>query len=730
MVTQSDQDSAERIRELESRVAELTREVDALRAERRARAQTGRRAGDPKPPPPPIRRKLWLARGLLLLMMSALILAATLVVRRELRDFDYSQDWLRQLASANMDYRILGLAILAGLAFMAYLTRRYFLFMFLGLACSYATYAMHLSGTPIATAVSEGVQFWGGTIFLVCCYVLASWLCVYESLRLGKARRRAVLVSLLNTLTFLPLMWAGLYRHAPETAWLVFALLAVLAGFFAVLAESIGSYRNYMFQLHTATAILLINIALQSLLTEEGMLIALALECLVLAAIYHLSGIVVLKLLNLIALLVTLALALRATKLGMPVDLAGMPVRANWAYGLSTCGLLLVAAYYYGRHIRALDPQQRRLSGHWFLADTAWDVSCTTVGLLHSAASALILMVLTIADFGDKPSLPYLLALESVGLAILGVIVRTPQMEISAVMLIVACHVSYYFFLSIGKREFSDQPHFVPYTLLVVGYTYFGAHRWQKYLRSLQQGHPWEHYFSVSLPYLVATGMLMTLMQLRLAPVPLPMTQAAFGLAVVVLGAFLADAAVKTAGVAALLVGAYVFLSSNEAWSPHPAVSDTQGWGASLLLLFLFIAERVLFLGRNVERERARAERFGRSLLVAVAVAVGFLGLRVSVPGDSLPLAWVGFACGFTVLGTILRENRYRWAAAAVIGAALAWCFGYERASLYDAVSKTLLAGAVAASLLLMVSWGIAVRRSHAPRKAPPPPVQGSAPHG
>jgi hypothetical protein len=346
------------------------------------------------------------------------------------------------------------------------------------------------------------------------------------------------------------------------------------------------------------------------------------------------------------------------------------------------------------------------------LADSFWDLPSSTAGLLHSAGAALIVMVLTIADFGDRPTLPYILALESIGFALLGFVFRLPQLEVSAVMLVVATHVGYYFFLAIGKEAFADQPHFVLYTILVLGYTYFLAYRWEKYLHGLQKGHPWEHYFSASIPYLVATVMLLTVLHWQVAQSYVPVAFGLAGIVFILAGALTANAPIKTSGVAALVAGIAVYLD--------PFITKVtirtiplDSWGIPTAMLgMLVVAERALYWGRRSQREHVVMERLTRSMLVLLLAFTGFVSARGMVPLDSALLLWLGLACACTALGAIFRENRYRWVALLIVAAALAWTFGYERLPWSERPAKFLAGGSAAVMILLLVSWGITVRRA------------------
>lgn len=730
MATRRQQQSEQRIHELESRVAELSKEVETLRAERRRLAQSGRRAGDPKPEAPPLLRRFWLSRSILLLTALILGVAVWLTTSRGLQASPVAETW-RQLSLLSINYLLLGVAFAFTLAFLAHLSRRFLTLIFICSACIYTTYWTCVAGALNGVDIGSRSLFLLSLLYFTLSYAAMAWLSIYESVGAGRERSRAMVVSFFNTVAYITTLALLVRLYAPATGWYIYIAAAVLAGFFAVLAESIGSYRNYLFQLFAATAILLCNAALYDLLTEERLLLALAVECLVLAAAYHTSGIVVLKVLNLAALAVTVVLGLRVTKLGSPVPLAGVTVRENWLYGLCTCGLLVLATYYYQRHIRNLDRHERRLSGHWFLADSFWDFPSSTAGLLHSAGAAMIVMVLTISDFGDRPALPYILAAGSICFALLGFVVRLPQLEVGAVMLIVATHVSYYFFLAIGKDAFSDQPNFLFYTLLVLAYTYYLAHRWEKYLHGLREGHPWEHYFSAAVPYLVATAMLLTVLSRQTLPESIPIAFGAAGAAFVLVGALAASAPIKTSGVVALLAGVAFFLDPFLTRFGMRTASDSQ-WGIPLALLgMLVLTERAMYWGRRTERALAVTERFTRTLLVMTFAGLGFICAREFGTADGRYLLWLGLAFLCTILGAVFRENRYRWNALFIIIAGMLWTFGLEHVGWRERPAVVFLAGAAGILLVLGGSWGFFLRRANTTRPSSElPPSNGVSADG
>ena len=59
--------------------------------------------------------------------------------------------------------------------------------------------------------------------------------------------------------------------------------------------------------------------------------------------------------------------------------------------------------------------------------------------------------------------------------AILGIGLRTPQLEIGSVLLIISAHVCYHVFRMMGVETFEAQPNYVLYTCILATLTYFGG---------------------------------------------------------------------------------------------------------------------------------------------------------------------------------------------------------------------------------------------------------------
>ena len=80
-------------------------------------------------------------------------------------------------------------------------------------------------------------------------------------------------------------------------------------------------------------------------------------------------------------------------------------------------------------------------------------------------------MSITIIDLGDLPSMPYILAAEGIAMAVLGLLLATPPVEVASVLLLFAAHACYHIFLWVGKEDFETQPRSALYTSMFAGVT-------------------------------------------------------------------------------------------------------------------------------------------------------------------------------------------------------------------------------------------------------------------
>ncbi|MDZ4861520.1 MAG: hypothetical protein SGI88_21315, partial [Candidatus Hydrogenedentes bacterium] len=430
MSANSPQGPNDRIRELEARVDSLTRELESVHAQRRSTGARGRRISDPLPKPPPPTGRLWTVRAIMFLLVTAIGAAAAFTYS----GYEFSISTIaRDGAAVRIDWVLFACSVVALIAVIAH-RRRPLGFILFALFSGYIIFALYLAYPAATVSIGQRWYAWLAYCFLTVWHMLIAALCVMESRRIGRGRTRSATLATLNSAAYYPLVWYGLHAYGSTNEALIYTALALIAVLLAVYAESSGAHRNYLFHVFLASALLLLNVVLYQALDGAWLIAALSLECLGLAALYHATGIIALKAVNLIVLLATFVVTMQAMKFTGPMYIGSQTIHSNWAQGLFTSAIMLATSWYYARHIRSVKPSHRKLSGHWFLADTAFDVPSSTVSLLHAAGASLLLTLLAISDLGDLPSLPFILGVFSAGIAALGFVLRAPQIETGAVM--------------------------------------------------------------------------------------------------------------------------------------------------------------------------------------------------------------------------------------------------------------------------------------------------------
>ncbi|MBI5092126.1 MAG: DUF2339 domain-containing protein [Candidatus Hydrogenedentes bacterium] len=619
-------------------------------------------------------------------------------------------------------------AALSLVAFVFHAWHRWMLFSWVALVATYGTYVFYFLGKPIELPISEQTYFWYSNGFIALCYLLFSVGCVIDARRTGEYRRLAAPMAGLNSIAFFLLTGLAIRHQYPAEEWMFRLAFAVSLAAFAFLAETTGPRRNYLFQVFAAKSVIMFTLAVESLLSGERLLIALAIECLALALAYWRSGVVLFKVLDHMLMLVVFVVCLFSVKLPGTAQLAGYTFPANWTACVGVVIVFAAVAWFYEQFAHGATPERRTRSGQWFLAETFLDVHNTTASVLHAASGALILLTITIIDRGEDPQLPFLLAAESAVLATAGILLRTPQLEVASVLLLITAHISYHFFLVVEKAGFESQARFVEFTILVASLTYIAAYLWERYLKRVEEGKPWEHYVVASIPYLVATYLLTDLMSRNLDGVYAPLAQNTLGVALLLVGCVFGLAAVKASGVVAMILGTVTFC--RRLYLPDtPLLPQEYFVGYLALTVFTYAAgERLFILLQQQERDPSKAEDYVRTLLVVTAAAIGIIGLQEWSDKSYLTLYWLGHGVLGMALGAMFGERRYRWSALIVMVIAMGRAFVHDIMALPNLYRVLSFAGITLA--FLVISWAYSKFRPRPHRSESHPSKESPASHG
>lgn len=579
----------------------------------------------------------------------------------------------------NIVYALGTCALLAAGAMVFHAVHRWLVLTWGALVTTYVTYFYFFLRKPPGLMLSDREYFWVSGGFLALCYVLFSCAAILDARKTGEYRRTVAPMAGMNSFIFFALTWAGIRLHYVEYEWVFRLCFTLMLLTFAILAETTGPKRNYLFQIFVAKTVIMFTLALQAYFSGEKLIVAMALESLALAFSYKRSGVVSFKALGMALMFVTFVSCLLTVKDTRPLAFGPLTMRANWFAGIGASSVYLVVAWFFEHHVRRFKPDKRVVSGQWFLADSLLDVHNATAAMFHAAAAAFILLTLTIIDQGEQAVLPYLLGGEAVAIAAAGFVLRTPQVEAASVLLLAAAHVCYHVFLQFDVSGFDAQPFFALYTVLLALFTYLGAHLWERYLRRVQGGKPWEHDVAAAVPYLAATFLLTTLMAHSWNRLDTALGQNALGVALLVIAALTRFSGMKASGLMALGFGSAACYAG--LYAPGAAIHRLPHFLPlfALVLATYAGAERAFVAApHGVRYTPTPADNVFRSLLVAVAVVLGLLGLAAWATESSLTRYWFALGLAMIAAGAVFRESRYRWAALTIIAIVIGRAFFFD----------------------------------------------------
>ncbi len=615
------------------------------------------------------------------------------------------------LTQDNIVYALVTCSVVAIIALLFHLTHRWMFFTWAALIATQITYIYFFEVQPPELDVTEDQYFWISNAFLTLIFGVFSIACVTDAHRTGEYRRTVAPMAGVNSFVYLVLTWISVRAHYPDLEWTFrFGQTAMFLAFTAY-ANFAGQPRNYLFQIFAAKSFIVFTLALQSYLSHEWLLVAMSIECLGLGLSYRRSGLVIFKIFGQGLLLITLGGCLLAIPSNREVNVLGYVLPARWFSSVGAAFVWCIVAWFYHHYVVKLPPERRTVKGQWFLADTWLDASGWAMALLHASAAALVLMAITIIDLDDDPRMPYLLAGEGILMALVGLVLAAPQVEVASVLLLIGSHACYHSFLVLNVPGFETQPFFATYTVSVALLTFAGGYLWERYLRRIQGGTQWEHDAMASIPFMAAVLMLFTLADRRLDP----SITAIGGLALAVFMLF-TGTATKLAG---LRFGGVLTLGL-ASWSYaryllEPTINHegdrTVLAGLIAAMLFYATAERACLLWERKYGRYGPWAGFLRSGVVVVAVMIGLLGLWRWAPERSLTLYWLGGALGSMVLGLVFWERRYRWAALVIY-----MVFVVGRAMLYDLRNLELIPRFLSIGALtlpgLLIYWGYSEYRA------------------
>ncbi len=606
-------------------------------------------------------------------------------------------------------YALAACAILSLATFWFHAAHRWMGVTWGALLATYATYLLFFHTKPAALLIEPRPYFWITSALLSLYFVMFSLAAVVDARRRGAYRRSPALLSLANTIIYATLMWEPVNATFENYVWAFRLGLTVFLGLMGILAETAGPDRNRLYQVLLAQCFVFLALTLESVLSGEELMTSLAAVCLVLALAYARRGVVLFKAVNVALLAGVTAYALFAPRTAVMLAWGPYTAPKAWVYYGSVVAALALTAAAYERIVRRPRPEQRRRSGHWFLADTLIDLPGTAMSMLHAAAAAFILMGLTLSDRGDDPALPYILGAQAAVLVIAGLLLRTPQLCAASMVLLVAAHGAYHFLLFIALPGFEDQASYVLYTALLALMTFVGAHFWEQFLERMPGPRTWDHHSAVAIPYLLGTALCAALIARALNWIYAPLAYNILGAALVLGGLVFMRTGVKASGVLLQAIGTAYFYLQIRVY--RDALSDPSDFPLYVVLLLVtyLCAERLIHLMRGQGGHPAYFEDALRTILAAAMAAVGVAALGVWAPPAYLTLCLVAHGFATLFLGAVFREARYRWAALCVFAIAVVRAYRFDLTKLPPLLQIASFAGLTLG--LLAVSWAYSRRR-------------------
>lgn len=574
-------------------------------------------------------------------------------------------------------------------------------------------------------ALAPETWFWLAQGFLVLSYVAFSLTCILEARQAKNFRVHVAPMAAFNSVVVFVLLWLALREYHADYQWEMRAAFSVLLIVLALLSNLAGPRWNYLTQIHAASAVVVLTLAFQAAVPREGLLVVFAAEGFALAIAYRLSGVVLFKALGTALLFITFGLGLIGFRAPGEVSLFGATLRANWFNTLGCAAFFVLTAWFYDKFRRpahAYDPDDRR---EWLFGSGRLDYKRATLAMIYASAAAILLLTVTIMESGDSPRVPFVLALQGMGLAVAGLILFTAQVEVASVLLIAAAHVCYHIFLWMPLPGFEQQTWFPALTLGLALFTYLAALGWERYLKRFHfPSHglaDLEHHFVVAVPYLAATVLAAFLLNEELASIYVPAAIGALALALLLVGSLTRYPGVRASGVLASAFAAVrycmILFDGKSSAMENPLFPLYAG----LFLASLVGMERLYLVLKRQEVDPSKSEDLLRTVLAMAMMLLGVLTLYVWSPRPVLGLSLLLFSVLVIVLGVVFREPRYRMGALVLLAGTVLVAFlqFQERSQTHN-----LLTFAAAAGVLLVVSWGYSrsIRRNRKSAKVESPP--------
>ena len=652
-------DPSHKVHELEREVSRLAGENRNLEEQRDALLRDARIRHESQAPD----QHSWIGRIILLALTAAAASAAYFMFRGE--DFSLAQLTAlgSDVAAMDTDPWLLACVLCIGATMVFYISHRRLMFGFAAMSSLYGTHWAYFADQPLALDVTDQQYFWISTTLLTAAYTLLAYLSVYECRRAPKGRRRWAIFALVNSLAFFSTVWLAIEAAQPDHVWQFRLFFAVLLTGMAVLAETPGPFRNPVFQLYVAMAVLMINLALAALLSDQWFALMLGAECAGLAVTFRKSGFVLFKLINLVVLLGALVYGSR-----MGADISGANAMVVWMTNGALAIMLLATAAIYTHGIRPRPAGSRKTSGHWSFADTALDIDETRLSVIHAVGATIIVVAAALFSYSENDLLPFSLAAAAVALFVLGILSRTPAIEFAGILVLASAQAAYGYMLVMGVDSSIDPIAARGLAAALTAVSIAFAWRWDFTVRRYETAGALEHTSGIAAPYIAAGLMMAAIIIETIIADYTAAVQHATAIAVLLAFHHWRSGGMRIVSLTLILTGAITFARIH-AWPSLTGEAIPFYWPWFLAALAAPIAsERILVFQFGSDR-RPGADA-ARTVLVVTGCLTGLIGLYCGALETQRAWVWLAMAGGAAICGIAFRESRYQWSAMIALVAA------------------------------------------------------------
>lgn len=561
-------------------------------------------------------------------------------------------------------------------------------------------------------------EFYGYCIL----FLAANYLCANLGIIVHHAKSntpnapRAALIAI-SFAWFLYLTWHPLQVVLPEWRVLFHTSAAVTFVILSMAARRWANKSSLTTQVFICATIVWVATALEAAMLRHWFIVGLSAECFLIAVIYKRLALTVMKTSQFFLIISIFFGSLTILPFEETILYGETPIPVKWIAILSAVLLFTLTAWYYDHRVAPRPATLYPQEDHWLLANHRWNWSPSVMAVMNTTFGALILTALTIYDLGDSPALPFVLAGEGLIFALIGLLLGTPQMELSSVLLIVSSHVTYHFFWYTGRTDFPEQQYFVAFSVLLALVSYLGSYFWERYLQRIEEGTPWEHYLLSSIPFVASTLVLTTLMERMLPPIIAPVSEVGLGFVLMLAGSMSLVMGVRIAALTATFLGCAAFyIRSLDILMPdtaHPQYLLL----LTLMVLMIALTERVLYYWERRADSDSTRVRWLHHAMILTSVGIGLLGLWHAVPKERLSLYWMALGVCTLVFGVVLRCARYRFMALGVIFVVIGRLYVYDLSNLTPVLK--LFVFSVITAIILLISWGYTRIRKPAVKSDP-----------